>query len=155
MSDNKDTISSGIFRMAMRDITDVHRISEECFPSPWSLNAIQDELLNDMAYYLVLRGETSVKGFAGSWLVFDECQITNIAVEENSRRQGVAESLLNKLKEDMIKKDMSVIFLEVRESNTPARKFYEKMGFQYTGKRKGFYQDGEDACLMSLFLKED
>jgi ribosomal-protein-alanine N-acetyltransferase len=42
----------------------------------------------------------------------------------------------------------SKIFLEVRESNLPARRLYEKHGFHETGRRRGYYQNpAEDAIL--------
>jgi len=40
------------------------------------------------------------------------------------------------------------VFLEVRESNTVARRLYEKAGFQETGRRKSYYTNPtEDAIL--------
>jgi ribosomal-protein-alanine N-acetyltransferase len=46
------------------------------------------------------------------------------------------------------------IFLEVRESNAAARAFYEKLGFEQMGRRKGYYADGlEDAIIYRRMLK--
>lgn len=142
-----------IDKMKLKDVEKVHKISEESFSSPWSLNSIQEEVYNEMSYYLVARSEEGeTLGYAGSWIVFDECQITNIAVDKNYRRHGIAKLLLTKLINDMKEREMSFIFLEVRESNIPARHFYESMGFYYAGRRRGFYKDGEDALLMNLDL---
>ena len=42
----------------------------------------------------------------------------------------------------------SKIFLEVRESNQPARRLYEKHGFREIGRRRRYYQNPlEDAIL--------
>ena len=47
-----------------------------------------------------------------------------------------------------------MVLLEVRESNTPARRLYEKLGFALEGRRPGYYQDpGEDALLFRLMLQ--
>lgn len=144
-----------IDRMMLKDVERVYDISKNSFSKPWSLNAIQEELYNTMSYYLVARDDFGKAiAFIGSWLVFDECQITNIAVDEDYRRKNVGQRLLERFIGDMKSKDMSYIFLEVRESNEPAKKFYEKNSFTYTGMRKRFYQDGENALLMTLYLKK-
>lgn len=147
--------SMTISKMMLTDVDRIHEISTESFSTPWSLNAIQEEVYNEMAYYLVSRDENgSATGFAGAWLVFDEVQITNIAVGKKYRQKGVAKALLKRLIEDMKERNMSMMFLEVRVSNTPARRLYESQGFVYTGKRNSFYDDKEDALLMTLYLKD-
>ena len=46
-------------------------------------------------------------------------------------------------------KNIDTLFLEVRESNAPARGLYTKMGFEEIGKRKYFYSNPvEDAICM-------
>ena len=40
--------------------------------------------------------------------------------------------------------------LEVRVSNAAAIALYEQLGFLQVGRRKGYYQDGEDAILMNM-----
>ena len=48
--------------------------------------------------------------------------------------------------------EVSVAMLEVRASNAAAIALYEQLGFQHVGRRRGYYPDGEDACLMNLTL---
>lgn len=143
-----------IHKMEPRDLAAVHEINALSFSSPWSLDAIQKELYNELAYYLVARSCVETIGFIGAWIVFDEVQITNIAVDPARRGQGVGKLLLARLIEDMKSRGMAIVFLEVRVSNTAARKLYESFDFEYTGYRKQFYQDKEDAHLMSLELSE-
>lgn len=143
---------ASIHRMELKDLADVHAISERSFAAPWSLDAIQMEFYNDMACYLVARLDGRTVGFIGAWLVFDEVQITNIAVDPAERGKGIGKLLLTGLIEYMIDRGMGIMFLEVRVSNAAARKLYESLGFQYAGFRKGFYPDGEDAHIMDLHL---
>ncbi len=72
----------------------------------------------------------------------------NITVSAMARRHGVATQLLGALLEHVHAETGSAIFLEVRESNQPARRLYSKAGFQETGLRKNYYSSPrEDAVL--------
>ena len=141
-----------IHKMECRDLSGVYEISSKSFAAPWSLPAIEAEYNNDLAYYLVARSDDKTIGFIGAWLVFDEVQITNIAVDPAYRGQGTAKLLLGRLITDMTARGMSVAFLEVRVSNVAALKLYEAFDFIYIGYRKQFYENNEDAHLMSLSL---
>ena len=84
------------------------------------------------------------------WTVFGEGNITNMAVDENYRQQGVAYAMMQSMEELARQKDVDAFFLEVRESNLAAQKLYEKMGYSNIGKRKRFYERPvEDAIIMS------
>jgi ribosomal-protein-alanine N-acetyltransferase len=91
-----------------------------------------------------------VIGFAGIWVMVDEAHITNIAMRESYRRQGVGELLLLSIIDMAIKLSAHYITLEVRASNTAAQSLYLKHGFSQTGLRRGYYTDNrEDAILMT------
>ena len=60
---------------------------------------------------------------------------------------------MNSLIEGCKSQKCNSITLEVRESNLPALKLYEKLGFKVAGKRKKYYSDnGEDALIMWLYF---
>ncbi len=91
-----------------------------------------------------------VVGFAGIWIMVDEAHVTNIAMRESYRRQGVGELLLIAIIDLAIKLNARYITLEVRASNTAAQSLYLKHGFTQVGLRRGYYTDnGEDAILMT------
>jgi ribosomal-protein-alanine N-acetyltransferase len=48
----------------------------------------------------------------------------------------------------------SSVFLEVRESNAPARNLYEKAGFEQTGRRKSYYADPAENAILYRFSLE-
>jgi ribosomal-protein-alanine N-acetyltransferase len=73
-------------------------------------------------------------------------------VGENLRRKGYASLLFRQFCMECAKKGVRYLTLEVRKSNLPAIRFYEKMGFQITGEINRFYTDGEDAYRMHIFL---
>jgi len=92
-----------------------------------------------------------IYGFTGLWLLAGEAHITNIAVRENYRRQGMGELLLISLIDLAIELGAKLITLEVRASNTDAQSLYAKYGFVQVGLRHGYYSDNrEDGVLMTI-----
>ncbi len=80
-----------------------------------------------------------------------EWELENIVVEKESRRRGVATSLLGEFLDHARARGASAMFLEVRQSNQSARSLYCKFGFVETGSRKGYYATPrEDAILYRL-----
>lgn len=128
----------------------IYEIEKICFPDPWSLESIRYELEdNDRAFYVVAVHSGKVVGYAGLWWVLDEGHITNVAVRPGYRNRKIAEGIMNVLLEHTIKAGVLHHTLEVRESNEPAIKLYEKLGFEVRGVRKGYYRfGGEDALIM-------
>jgi len=95
-------------------------------------------------------GKQYIVGFAGFWIMAGEAHITNIAVRELYRRQGIGELLLISIIDLAIELNARFITLEVRVSNTAAQSLYYKYGFTQVGLRRGYYTDNrEDGTLMS------
>ena len=91
-----------------------------------------------------------VVGFTGFWVMAGEAHITNIAVREEYRRQGIGESLIISIMDMAAALNAEFVTLEVRVSNTIAQNLYRKYGFTEVGLRHRYYHDnGEDALLMS------
>jgi ribosomal-protein-alanine acetyltransferase len=87
--------------------------------------------------------------------VADEAEILNLAVREEDRRQGAGRHLMECLLQKYQKDAVSRVFLEVRQSNTEAIAFYQRLGFQAVGRRKDYYlQPKEDASVMELRLRK-
>lgn len=143
-------------RATIEDAKEIFAIEMECFSVPWSLDSIETELLNeDKKLYYVVENANGVVGYAGAWLVYDEGQITNIAIRPSARRQGFGAKLTSALIEECFKRGMHEIFLEVRISNLSALSLYRKLGFTVKGMRKNYYSEPkEDAYIMSLIKKE-
>jgi ribosomal-protein-alanine N-acetyltransferase len=77
----------------------------------------------------------------------DEFEILNVVVAPQYRRRGVAESLIR----SQLNQNQGNWFLEVRESNLPARSLYDKIGFRQTGRRPQYYFDPpESGIVMSI-----
>lgn len=143
-------------RATIEDAKEIFAIEMECFSVPWSLDSIETELLNeDKKLYYVIEDADGVVGYAGAWLVYDEGQITNIAIRPSARRQGFGTKLTSALIEECFKRGMYEIFLEVRISNLSALSLYRQLGFTVKGMRKNYYSEPkEDAYIMSLIKEE-
>jgi len=102
------------------------------------------------------RGCKFLVGFVGYWKMVDEVHIISIAVRRNVRRQGIGELLLRKVLHESRNYKFDEVTLEVRKSNTAAKKLYNKYGFQSVGVRKRYYTDNfEDALVMTLSSVKD
>ena len=88
-------------------------------------------------------------GCCGLWKSFEEADICNVAVREGYRRQGVARRMLLFLMDLGSRAGIERYTLEVRRSNLPALRLYEKLGFSVEAVRRNFYENpAEDALLL-------
>jgi ribosomal-protein-alanine N-acetyltransferase len=145
-----------IRRAEKKDADGMHRVEQACFELPWSRDDLaKDATENILSIYFVAEAtdaesrESTVIGYAGLWVVLDEGHITNVAVDSDYRRQGVAAMLLLSMFEAAREKGAKRFTLEVKRTNEAAIRLYEKFGFSIAGYRKGYYkEDGEDAAIM-------
>jgi len=137
--------------MTVDDLRAVHAIERVSFSVPWPDDAYRNELLtNRLASYVVARAGDEIVGFGGLWVMVDEAHITTFAVDPRWRRRGVGEWLLLGLLDRAVERRAREATLEVRLSNMPARRLYEKYGFRPVGIRPRYYSDnGEDALIMT------
>ena len=97
--------------------------------------------------------ELRVHGFIVARCFGDEWEIENVVVAPEKRRQGLGALLLCNLMAMARHERAGSLYLEVRESNAPARKLYERWGFREAGRRKGYYSGPpEDALLLQINL---
>ncbi|WP_251861522.1 ribosomal protein S18-alanine N-acetyltransferase [Clostridium sp. Marseille-Q2269] len=139
-----------ILPLSLEYIDGVMEIDSLSFSVPWSKISYETELKNKFAKYIIVVDKTNNKvlGFAGMWLIIDECHITNIAVHPNYRGLGIGNILMNEIIEFCKQHTITGITLEVRESNTTAKNLYYKHGFKDSGIRKGYYSDNNENALL-------
>ena len=79
----------------------------------------------------------------------DEREILNLAVDPAYRRRGIARRLMeHQLIERRLHQGKGSWFLEVRESNGPAIRLYESLGFRACGRREGYYNNPAEAGIV-------
>lgn len=130
------------------EVADLERV---CFSTPWSRNMLAEELDNACSAFLVaLDADGGVVGYAGLLVIADEGYITNVAVQPESRRGGVAGQLLDVFLKFAAANKLAFLTLEVRESNYAAIALYGSRGFRGAGRRKNYYEHPkEDAIIMT------
>lgn len=145
--------------MQPEDIPAVVVVEQASYSMTWPAKAYDHELKqNELAHYFVLRvsppgsivaePESSVIGLGGFWLLSDEVHINTIAVHPTWRGLGLGEWLLITLLEEGQTLSARVATLEVRPSNHPALKLYQKYGFEQVGRRPHYYSDNDEDALI-------
>ena len=137
--------------MRIEDLPAVHAIERASFDAPWPPEAYRNDLeTNRLAQYLVARIGDEIAAYGGMWLMVDEGHIITFAVHPDWRRQHIGERLLLAFLDLAADRGAHEATLEVRLSNLPARRLYEKFGFRPVGLRPRYYSDnGEDALIMT------
>ena len=144
-----------IKRMEREHVSQIAEIEKKAFADPWSEESFQGELDNPLACYFVAEKDSEVLGYGGLWEIAGEGNITNIAVKEGFRGQKIGSRILSAMIAYAREHRFSFLTLEVRVSNEPAKRLYEKYGFRPVGLRRGYYPDNrEDALLMTLEWNE-
>jgi ribosomal-protein-alanine N-acetyltransferase len=135
------------------DLARVAAIELACVSNPWSPEALAAELSLSWARMLIAvddaTPEAPVVGFVNYWLVADEVHVLNVATDPAHRRRGHGRALVTAMVAAARAERARTMLLEVRASNAAAIALYEEFGFREVGVRRGYYDDGEDAVLMT------
>ena len=92
-------------------------------------------------------------GFVCFRVASDEAELLNLAVLPSSRRQGIGSRLLEQTLREAASRGATRIFLEVRETNQPALKFYQRYSFTVSTRRGGYYSNPPaDALVLARNL---
>ena len=141
--------------MTLEDLNIIKDCLLEEFDDFWSYNVLKQELENNQnlnSQYFVAKLKEEVVGFVGILTIIDEVNIMNIVVRKNSRNLGIGSFLLENVIDFSKQKKASLITLEVNETNLPAINLYKKYNFKQVGLRKKYYNNTDNAILMSLEL---
>lgn len=135
-------------RMIEKDLEKVSEIEKEIFTDPWSYNAFKTDLNNDMAFPMVAEFDNLVIGYTNLYIVAGEVQIGNFAVAPGYRKRGVGKKLMDRIMALAKERKCDSIFLEVRESNGPAKALYGSFGFKSVGLRRDYYSNPREAAVI-------
>jgi len=162
-------INTSITLMTLEDIKTVKELEFENSLAAWSEADYTDTIQTKHSVALVAKKSSKVIGFMIARLImtesvavefeaFDkdyvsEIEIYNIAVHSKYRREGIGRDLISACIKWAGRDKPKSVWLEVRESNLGAIKFYTNIGFEVVGRRKNYYHaPTEDALIMCFKL---
>ena len=135
--------------ISAEDLAEVAEIERLCFSVPWTEKSLEILLSGDN-FGVVAVKDGQIAAYVGVISAPPEADITKVATHPDFRRRGLGEAVISALKAEAAERGIETLFLEVRRSNEPARRLYEKLGFEVIGERRGYYTaPREDAVLMS------
>ncbi len=144
-----------IEEMGKKHLPDILKVEQESFSHPWTEAMFLEEMAGKFSVYRVATEEGKAVAYMGMWILADEGHITNVAVAKKCRRRGIAKALISDFVRIAQEKNLCLMTLEVRVSNESAISLYESFGFTEVGRRKNYYDNTEDAVLMTKFFKTE
>lgn len=136
------------------DLAQVLTVERNAYSHPWTEGNFKDSLVgSDEIWLLELEGEVVGHGVISA--AVGEAHLLNICVARQHHRKGLGRAILEFVIERAKQLGATVMFLEVRESNTSAIALYLAEGFRTIGSRKNYYPFGserEHAVVMSLSI---
>ena len=115
-------------------------------PRPWSQAEIADLLASPFSFVVV-----EPQGFVMGRVVAGEAELLTIAVDPKAQGQGVGTRLMRRFLEELDRRGAEQVFLEVAETNAPARALYSRASFTVTGRRRGYYH-GPDGVVVDAVV---
>jgi ribosomal-protein-alanine N-acetyltransferase len=139
-----------IRRATINDITKIVALENQVFHETLGEKFLYDEMsINPFSRMYVIEDQSRFIGFIGL-RIDEQAELMNFAIDPIYQHQGYGHKLMTYALEELKKEDVSLLTLEVRESNQNARHFYESCGFKVSHKRKQYYPN-EDAIV---YMKE-
>lgn len=141
-----------VSKMTAAEVSAVATLDQALFSAEsWSEQAFFESLSDESRCFWVAKEGAVLLGFCGLSISFEQGDILNIAVDPAHRQKGVGERLLRTALEAFGAMGGKQLFLEVRTSNAPARRLYEKCGFAPISTRRNYYQQPiEDGIVYML-----
>jgi len=128
-------------------------LEHEAYPDPWTQGMFFQEIRNGGSHFYVAFLDDMLVAYGGFWIILDEIHITKLTVAQMQRGQGIGKKFMRFLEQRGWQAGGRIVRLEVRESNTPARKLYGGLGFEEIGVRKDYYTvSREHAIVMAKNL---
>lgn len=137
------------------DIVALVTLEQQLFEQdPWSSATWWNELAaRPQRVYRVARDDDAIVGYAGLSVTGDVADVMTIGVDPQARGQGVGQLLLRELLSLAVQAQVDAVLLEVRADNGPARRLYDRHGFEQISIRRRYYQPGDiDAYVLRRLL---
>ncbi|MSU89547.1 GNAT family N-acetyltransferase [Rhodobacteraceae bacterium 2CG4] len=117
-------------------------------PRPWTAEEFAG-LLADPGVLLLTAGADA---FLLARIAGPEAEVLTLCTAPSARRRGLARRLLDRLDAVLARRGVEELYLEVAETNAPARALYAAAGFTARGHRKDYYSDRGAHRIHALVL---
>lgn len=138
-----------IEKMTKEHLEQIKDVLKSQFDEFWNSEVLVKELENPLSIYIVAIYNQEVVGYAGLWQPLDEGHITNIVTRLDKRGKGIATKMLEELINIARNKKLKCVTLEVNVHNEIAINLYKKYNFIEVGRRKKYYNNIDDAIIMT------
>ena len=140
--------------MHAADLDRIMEIEPVIYTHPWTRGNFDDSMRVGYSCW-VIDCDGVVAGYGVLMIGVREAHLLNLSVAPEWQRRGLGRSLLAHFVRIGRDSDAQQMFLEVRPSNTSARRLYADFDFRDISVRRGYYPAAggrEDAILMGLML---
>lgn len=134
--------------MTLDDIEQVYSIEESIFSIPWSKTSFENSINSKGTLFIVAEKENEIIGYLGIYFFSEDADISNVAVKKEYRKKHIGRALLEYVLVEAKIRGVKNVTLEVRETNVPAIRLYESMGFHEAGIRKNYYKEPTENALI-------
>jgi ribosomal-protein-alanine N-acetyltransferase len=114
----------------------------------WSAESYEKLSHPDGNISFVHESQGRITGFILGRQLSGEAEVLNLAVRPGNRKRGIGGSLLQAALEEFGKLGVGRVYLEVREANKEARRFYQNRGFTVAGVRPNYYREPDEAAVL-------
>lgn len=134
------------------DVDKIVELYEKNFADGWNKNMLESAFNSGRFICIGIKEENKLIGLISCSTTEFDADIEGVTIDKDFRRNGFAKALLGILEVKLKEKNIEKVFLEVRESNAPAKNLYLGAGYKEINVRKKYYSDGEDAVIMAKEL---
>jgi ribosomal-protein-alanine N-acetyltransferase len=139
----------------LRDAPKLAELHAASFHRGWDEQEFADLLSQRNTLVHRLRMGRRIIGFVASRMGADEAEILSIAVAPAYRGRGLSREMLLTHLRYLAGRGISKVFLEVEENNQPARRLYDRTGFDIVGRRERYYRQADGEQLNALIMRRD
>lgn len=118
------------------------------FSDAWSESAVLSHLSSEWSVSIVAEKGDEPLGYLLGSVLAPESELFRIAVLPSARRLGVGRRLIDAFFESVRERGGETVYLEVRESNLPARTLYGSVGFETVGIRRNYYHRPDENAVI-------
>ncbi len=136
-----------VIKLGVEDLKKCMALDQNTIGGIWTIHHWQKELTDNRRLCMGCFKGKELLGLASGWLAIEEIHITLILVNPLYQGLGIGKTILKSLLMESKKKGAEKAILEVKDSNTSAKAFYESLNFKKIHCRSKLYKDGSNAII--------